>query len=296
MRAMKCNRVLGGIALCAACATAPSMGWAQAQGDLSQTERDELARSHFRAGTRYFELRRYVQAAEEFERVFELSGQGALLYNAGRAWEAAGRARDAMRAYERFLETRAEGVDRASVQSSINALRARADEESRLAAQRAAAGCPEPVTAATTTSATNTSATNTSATNTSAASTEAGPLLSLRTRVTYEHRTLDTVAPWVLLGVGGLLGGLSAWQGASYAIDAGRVSSATVWSQDLTISQDSAREASRNAIIAGASGGTFVLAGVLWVALRGPGQRREELLRTAWVAPTAGGVIAGGRF
>jgi tetratricopeptide (TPR) repeat protein len=290
---MKCNRVLGGIALCAACAAAPSMGWAQAQGDLSQTERDELARSHFRAGTRYFELRRYVQAAEEFERVFELSGQGALLYNAGRAWEAAGRARDAMRAYERFLETRAEGVDRASVQSSINALRARAEEETRLAAQRAAAGCPEPASASTPSANSTPSATSTAA---SAASTEAGPLLSLRTRVTYEHRTLDTVAPWVLLGVGGLLGGLSAWQGASYAIDAGRVRNATVWSQDLTISQDSAREASRNAIIAGASGGTFVLAGVLWLALRGPGQRREELLRTAWVAPTAGGVIAGGRF
>jgi hypothetical protein len=40
----------------------------------------------------------------------------------------------------------------------------------------------------------------------------------------------------------------------------------------------------------------FVTTGVLWFALRGPGERREEVLRAAWIAPMPNGLTLGGRF
>lgn len=287
------NRIRGSVAKRALFAAAIALGAASSAGaqELNRSERDELARVHFRAGSRYFDLRRYAEAAGEFERVFELSGQNALLYNAARAWEAAGRARDAVRAYERFLTGDLSGIPRASVEAALGPLRERAREEERLAAQRASAGCPEPTPTAVAPSATSAPTNSSPAANTSAPA-----LLQLQTRVTYQHRALDAVAPWVLLGVGGVFTGLATWQGIAYAGDAASVTSATVWGQPLTVAQASAREESRNAILAGSTAGVFVLAGGLWLALRGPGERREEVVRSAWVAPTHNGLAAGGRF
>lgn len=287
------NRIRGSSAKSALFAAAIVLGaasTARAQ-ELSRSERDELARVHFRAGSRYFDLRRYAEAAGEFERVFELSGQNALLYNAARAWESAGRAREAVRDFERFLAGDLSGIPRASVEAALVPLRERAREEERLAAQRAASGCPEPTVSAAP------AARDPAPTNSSRESNTSAPtLLQLQTRVTYQHRTLDAVAPWVLLGVGGVFGGLAAWQGIAYASDAAAVTGATVWGQPLTVAQANAREESRNAILSGAAAGVFVLGGGLWLALRGPGDRREELLRSAWVAPTHNGLAAGGRF
>ncbi len=264
----------------------------QQSNELSRSERDELARVHFRAGSRYFDMHRYAEAAAEFERVFELSGQNGLLFNAGRAWEAAGQARSALRAYERFLQGDLGGVDRARVQASINALTERVRAEEQAAQQRAAAGCPEPAATAVTPPTNSSGTANTAAT--AAAST--GPLLQLQTRVTYTHRTLDATAPWVLLGVGGVFAGLTAWQAIAYARDASAVTAARQWSADLAIAQGNAYEESRNAILAGSTAGVFLVTGGLWLALRGRGEPHEEVLRTAWVAPTGNGVMVGGRF
>lgn len=273
------------LALCSGAATAS----AQERDELSRAERDQLARVHFRAGSRYFDLRRYADAAVEFERVFELSGQRGLLYNAARAWEAAGQARNAVRLYQRFLDGDTGGVDPARVRASINALSERARAEEQAAAQRAAAGCPEP-------SPTTSVVAATPAVAPAASSTTAGALLQLQTRTTYAHRPLDASAPWVLLGLAGLTGGITVWQTGAYAIDAGRVQNARVWSESLTSAQETAVDESRNAILAGSATGVFAVAGVLWLALRGRGEPREEVVRTAWVTPTLNGGAIGGRF
>jgi hypothetical protein len=303
----RASRLLFALSLSCVALCASREARAQQGEELSRAERDEVARTHFRAGSRFFDQRRFAEAAGEFELVFELIGQGALMFNAGRSWEAAGRWREAIRAYRRFLETREVGAARASLEASIRTLEQRVADEERAAAaaaQRTSVGCPEPgasasanATATSSASAANTAQTaSTGAIAPTAMPSSSASLMQLQTRVTYQHRTLDATAPWVLLGVGGVIGGLSVWQAASYTIDSARVQSATTWSADLTIAQDSAREASRNAILGGSIGGVFLATSVLWFALRGRGERREEVLRTAWVAPSPGGVIAGGRF
>lgn len=266
---------------------APSAGQAQ---ELSRDERDELARVHFRAGSRYFDLHRYAEAAHEFEQVFELTGQRPLLYNAARSWEAAGNARNAVRAYRQFLDGDTAGIDRSRVEAQINALADRARQEEQAAAQRTAAGCPEPVAVAAA------APTNSSATSRAETSASAVPLLQLQTRVTYQHRPLDAAAPWVLLGIGAVFGSLSIWQAAAYATDVATVQGAGPWTVQRSLAQGSAQDESRNAITAGATGGLFLLTGGLWLALRGRSERHEEVIRTAWIAPTLNGAVAGGRF
>ncbi|MFO0563381.1 MAG: hypothetical protein U0269_35485 [Polyangiales bacterium] len=266
---------------------APSAGQAQ---ELSRDERDELARVHFRAGSRYFDLHRYAEAAHEFEQVFELTGQRPLLYNAARSWEAAGNARNAVRAYRQFLDGDTAGIDRARVEAQINALADRARQEEQAAAQRTAAGCPEPVAVAAA------APTNSSAPARAETSASAVSLLQLQTRVTYQHRPLDAAAPWVLLGIGAVFGSLSIWQAAAYATDVAAVQGPGPWTVQRSLAQGSAQDESRNAITAGATGGLFLLTGGLWLALRGRGERHEEVIRTAWIAPTLNGAVAGGRF
>lgn len=262
---------------------APHRGEAQ---ELSRQERDELARMHFRAGSRYFDLRMYAEAAHQFELVFALTGQRPLLYNAGRAWEAAGNARNAVRAYRQFLDGDTAGIARSQIEARINALAERAQQE-----ERRAAGCAEPVVeslALPTNSSTRQARQEAGANST--------PLLQLQTRVTYQHRPLDAVAPWVLLGVGTVFSSLSIWQAAAYATDVAAVESPGPWSVQRSLAQSAAPDEARNAIAAGVTGGIFLLTGGMWLALRGRGERHEEVIRMAWIAPTLSGAVAGGRF
>jgi tetratricopeptide (TPR) repeat protein len=286
--------VFYGLTAMSALAT-PSAGQAQ---ELSRDERDELARVHFRAGSRYFDLHRYAEAAHEFEQVFELTGQRPLLYNAARSWEAAGNARNAVRAYRQFLDGDTAGIDRSRVEAQISALADRARQEEQAAAQRAAAGCPEPAAAPMNSSTPTNSSTpmNSSAPTRAETSASAASLLQLQTRVTYQHRPLDAAAPWVLLGIGTVFSSLSIWQATAYATDVAAVQSPGPWTVQRSLAQGSAQDESRNAITAGATGGLFLLTGGLWLALRGRGERHEEVLRTAWIAPTLNGAVAGGRF
>lgn len=285
------------VSLCALGAVAASReAHAQQSEELTRAERDELARAHFRAGARFFDQRRFAEAAGEFELVFEMSGQGALLFNAGRAWEAAGRPREAIRAYRRFLETREVGAARGLIEGNVRALEQRVADEERAAAQRASAGCVEP-TLATPSGATRENASTTTTRDASAAPSSTS-LMQLQTRVTFQHRTLDAVAPWVLFGIAGVTGGIAAWQGASALSDYSRVRDANTWSAQLTNSYYAARDEGNTAIVFSSVAGSAALGGVLWLIARGRGERREELVRSATLSPIHRGIAAtmGGTF
>lgn len=263
---------------------------------LSPAERDNLASAHFRAGTAFFEARQYADAAAEFERVHALSGQVELLYNAARAWDAAGNHARALRDFEVFRRANLQGVDLVAIDARMVALQGILEREGAEAAARCAAGASaSPAQAVSVPS-------PSSVPPQTAPAVEAGlaenSLLSLRTLVRYEHRTLDTVAPWVLMGVAGVLGGFSIWQGVSSVNDRARVQAATVWSSELTNAYFASRDEANTAIAFGVAAGAFVGVGTAWLIARGPGQRREELVRTASVMPTRGGamVTVGGAF
>ncbi len=76
-------------------------------------------------GVRLYSMRRYVEAAHEFEAAYSLSRRVELLFNLGRAWEDAGDVARAVDAYSRFEAAGAPGYDLASLQAALQRLRAR---------------------------------------------------------------------------------------------------------------------------------------------------------------------------
>jgi tetratricopeptide (TPR) repeat protein len=110
---------------------------------LAQVTDDERAQAHFRAGSSYFDQRRFVDAAEQFEEAYRLSGRLPLLLNVATSYERAGRPGDAADALGTWLELAgAEAPDRRTQEARLEQLRIAQNE---LAAREAAVSQAAPV-------------------------------------------------------------------------------------------------------------------------------------------------------
>jgi len=94
------------------CAQAPSL-----------SSHDEEARALFEAGRVAYEDGRYEDALGYFERSFELSHRTALQYNLGLAYDRLRRDREALVAFEAYLESGPDQDLAAEVQNRVRALR-----------------------------------------------------------------------------------------------------------------------------------------------------------------------------
>lgn len=102
----------------------------------AQVTDDERAHSHFLAGSSYFDQRRFVDAAEQFQEAYRLSGRITLLLNVATSYERAGRPGDAAAALASWLEQAgADAPDRRTQEARLEQLRvAQAELEAREAA------------------------------------------------------------------------------------------------------------------------------------------------------------------
>lgn len=120
-----------------------------------------------------------------------------------------------------------------------------------------------------------------------------------RTRVEYHQPLGNTVGPIALIGLG-VAGGATA---VVFGVMAGngvatinRINDGALpWQPRYAETVANANRDATVAWIAGAAGGALVLSGVLWFALRGPGERREVTERQvrAFVAPAGAGAVYG---
>jgi tetratricopeptide (TPR) repeat protein len=106
------------VALSAALAAAVYAPRARAQSD------DERARTHFEAGSSYYDQARYDDASREFEQAYALSGRPELLLNASQAHERALHYDAAIAAAERYLAVVPNAADRRTIEDRIENLRA----------------------------------------------------------------------------------------------------------------------------------------------------------------------------
>lgn len=98
----------------------------------AQVSDDERARSHFAAGTSYYDQRRFPEAAEQFLEAYRLSHRGPLLLNAASAYERALDHAHAAEVLQRYLDEQPDATDRGTVEGRLA-------EARRLAAEEAAA-------------------------------------------------------------------------------------------------------------------------------------------------------------
>ncbi|MBI2895663.1 MAG: PEGA domain-containing protein [Deltaproteobacteria bacterium] len=104
---------------------APAFAMAQPQ--------DRLARTHYQAGSSYYEQGRWSDALQEFEEAYRLSSEArkpALLYNIGLTQERLGRLAEAIESFRRYLEDSPQARDRETLEERIRTLQARLDATS----------------------------------------------------------------------------------------------------------------------------------------------------------------------
>src|SRR5215471_8967991 len=112
--------VLAGLALLA------STGQAQAQ--MTQAQKDEV-KLHYQRATRAYDLQKYQEAIDEYQKAYEISGDPPMLYNIAQAYRLAEQPAEAVRYYRRFLQRMPNARNREDVERKI------ADQE-KLAEQR----------------------------------------------------------------------------------------------------------------------------------------------------------------
>ncbi|HEY2746922.1 MAG TPA: tetratricopeptide repeat protein [Polyangia bacterium] len=90
----------------------------------------ELARQHYREGTKLYDLRRYRDAAHEYEAAYEAKDDPALLFNIAQAYRLAGDYEDSIASYRAFLRNAPDAANRSAVEARI------AELQNLLAVQR----------------------------------------------------------------------------------------------------------------------------------------------------------------
>jgi tetratricopeptide (TPR) repeat protein len=88
------------------------------------------ARTHYRNGTRAYDLGHYVEAAAEYEAAYRAKDDPALLFNLGQAYRAAGDKVNAIRVYKSFLRRQPDSQRRDEVERRILELQKALDVES----------------------------------------------------------------------------------------------------------------------------------------------------------------------
>ena len=232
----------------------------EAPGDpgLSADRRDEEARNLFHAGEVAFGDGRFESALDYFQRAYELSGRGAMLYNIASAADRLRRDRDALEAFERYLREVPEAGNRAQVEARIAVLReaiARAES-----AEASAHVAPEPTT-------------------------ETVPPEE-------PASSSPAVGAWVLLAAGAAIavgGGVSLGLAAADVASVEHAPPDTEWSTVADAFGRSEAESIAGAILLGV-GGAAMVAGIVWAVL----PSSESASVTVSVSP--GGLIARGSF
>jgi len=99
---------------------------------------DEEARSRFRIGQALYSEGRFLEAAQEFESSYRLSGRRSLLYNAYLSFRDAGQLADAVRTLELYLEGDQDADDIEQLQQRLAAMRETLRDEQATEAEREA--------------------------------------------------------------------------------------------------------------------------------------------------------------
>lgn len=95
----------------------------------ARAEDAKLAREHFQAGSKLYDLGKFAEAAREYEAAYQAKSDPALLFNIGQAYRAAGDAHHAILAYRAYLRNAPDAANRADVEGHIARLNQLLDEQ-----------------------------------------------------------------------------------------------------------------------------------------------------------------------
>lgn len=119
-----------------------------AQAQLTADQKQEM-RQHYEKATRAYDIEKYGEAVDEYQKAYEIGGDPAMLYNIAQAYRLNKQLPDALHFYRRYLQRSPNARNREDVERKINDLeqsieaKRKADEATAAAARLRA---PPPVT------------------------------------------------------------------------------------------------------------------------------------------------------
>ena len=91
---------------------------APALAQMTQAQKDEV-KLHYQRATRAYDLQKYQEAIDEYQKAYEISGDPPMLYNIAQAYRLADQPAEAVRYYRRFLQRMPNARNRDDVERKI---------------------------------------------------------------------------------------------------------------------------------------------------------------------------------
>jgi hypothetical protein len=136
-------------ASCLAVVVSVTAGGAEAM-QTSPAQKQEMM-EHYERATRAYDIQKYQEAVEEYQKAYEIAGDPAMLYNVAQAYRLNGQLQEALHSYRRYLQRspnarNREDVERkiADLEQTLEAKKRAADAEAAARRARAQAAVPAP--------------------------------------------------------------------------------------------------------------------------------------------------------
>jgi hypothetical protein len=101
-----------------------------ARAQMTQAQKDEV-KLHYQRATRAYDLQKYQEAIDEYQKAYEISGDPPMLYNIAQAYRLADQPSEAVRYYRRFLQRMPNARNREDVERKIADQEKVADERKK---------------------------------------------------------------------------------------------------------------------------------------------------------------------
>jgi tetratricopeptide (TPR) repeat protein len=261
----------------------------RAEAQMTQAQKDEV-KLHYQRATRAYDLQKYTEAIEEYQKAYEISGDPPMLYNIAQAYRLADQPGEAVRYYRRFLQRMPNARNREDVERKI------ADQEKIAEGRRKASeAAPPPPTLPT----------------------KPPPVVEVKPppppvvpaqpppaqpAPAPEPSHARAIIGWCLVGAGVIAGGLAGYEGYVATQKADQLSKDSMMMMTKTFDpslEDAGKNANIAAIALGIGGAALGLTGII-VLLTGssPSEQTEKpatpvarLSLTPWVSS---GLVGGG--
>src|SRR5579863_6481584 len=110
-----------------------ALGTKEARAQLTAQQKQEI-HTHYQQATRAYDLGKYQESIDEYQKVYEIDGDPVMLYNIGQAYRLNDQPQESIHFYRRYLQRSPEARNRDDVERKIAALEKLIEDRRKAAA------------------------------------------------------------------------------------------------------------------------------------------------------------------
>ena len=119
-----------------------ALGTKEARAQLTPQQKQEI-HVHYQQATRAYDLGKYQEAVDEYQKVYEIDGDPVMLYNIAQAYRLNDQPQESIHFYRRYLQRSPEARNKEDVERKITAMEKLIEERRKAAAAGRAAAAQD---------------------------------------------------------------------------------------------------------------------------------------------------------